>query len=318
MIFLTFLAFGIAASLTFLLSKRAWLLAMPNDRSLHFQATPQTGGLAILIALVITNWLMIILYGTVQSWVWIASGAGLIAGIALLDDALEIAPIWRLIVQFLAAFFVISIGNIQLDFIPVLIQIFFVVWMVNLYNFMDGMDGFAGGMAIFGFGTLAILSIDQPLLMGLNALIAASCAGFLVFNFPPAKIFMGDTGATVLGFLAATLILLGGKLQLFPFWLGLLAFSPFIVDSTVVLFKRLIKKEKIWQAHRTHYYQRLAQLKGWGHKKTVFWEYILMGSCSVSALLMSVMPYSFQMFFLVLWGLLYIALIWYLEKYLLN
>ena len=134
MIFLTFLAFGIAASLTFLLSKRAWLLAMPNERSLHFQATPQTGGLAILIALVITNWLMIVLYGTVQGWVWIASGAGLIAGIALLDDALEISPLWRLIVQFLAAIFVVVIGGISIFYIPLIIQIFFVVWMVNLYN----------------------------------------------------------------------------------------------------------------------------------------------------------------------------------------
>lgn len=318
MIFLTLLAFIIAATLTFLLSKRDWLLAIPNERSLHFQITPQTGGLAILIALVITNWLMIILYGTVEGWVWIASGAGFIAGIALLDDAFEISPIWRLIVQFLAAFFVISIGKIQLDFIPVVVQIFLVVWLVNLYNFMDGMDGFAGGMAVFGFGTLAILSMDQPLLMGLNALIAASNLGFLIFNFPPAKIFMGDTGATVLGFLGATLILLGGKLQLFPFWLGLLAFSPFIVDATVVLFKRLIKREKIWEAHRTHYYQRLAQQKGWGHRKTVVWEYRLMAMCSISTLLMSVMPFSFQMLFLAAWIFFYVALIWYLEKRLLK
>lgn len=318
MIFLTFLVFSIAASLTFLLSKRAWLLAMPNERSLHFQATPQTGGLAILIALVLTNWLMIVLYGTVQGWVWIASGAALIGGIALLDDALEISPVWRLIIQFFAAFVVVSFGSISINYIPLIIQIFFIVWMVNLYNFMDGMDGFAGGMAVVGFGTLAILSMDQPLLMGLNALIAAGCAGFLVFNFPPAKIFMGDTGATVLGFLAATLILLGGKLQLFPFWLGLLAFSPFIVDSTAVLSKRLIKKEKIWQAHRTHYYQRLAQLKGWGHKKTVLWEYALMLACSISALLMSVMPFTFQMLFLSVWIFFYIFLIWYLEKRILK
>jgi UDP-N-acetylmuramyl pentapeptide phosphotransferase/UDP-N-acetylglucosamine-1-phosphate transferase len=318
MIFLTFLAFLIAASLTFLLSKRAWLLAMPNERSLHFHATPQTGGLAILIALAITNWLIVVLYGAVQGWVWIVSGAGLIAGIALLDDALEIAPLWRLIIQFLSAFFVISIGEINISYLPVFIQTFFIVWMVNLYNFMDGMDGFAGGMAAFGFGTLAILSMDQPFFMALNALIVASSLGFLIFNFPPAKIFMGDTGATVLGFLAATLILLGEKLQLFPFWLGLLAFSPFIVDSTVILFKRLIKREKIWQAHRTHYYQRLARKQGWGHKKTVLWEYVLMASCSISALLMSVMPFTFQMFFLGGWILLYIALIWYLETSILT
>ncbi|MEY3218960.1 MAG: hypothetical protein RIT27_317 [Pseudomonadota bacterium] len=317
MIFLSFLAFMIATSLTALLSKQTWFLAMPNERSLHFRATPQTGGLAILIALVITNWLMIILYGTVQGWVWIASGSALIAGIAFLDDAFEISPIWRLIVQFLAAFFVVSIGNIQIDFIPIIIQIFFVVWTVNLYNFMDGMDGFASGMAVWGFGTLAILGMDQPLFMGLNVLIAASNLGFLVFNFPPAKIFMGDTGATVLGFFAATLILLGGKLQLFPFWLGLLAFSPFIVDSTVVLFKRLIKKEKIWKPHRSHYYQRLTQLKGWGHRKTVLLEYALMAMCSVSSLLMSVMPFLFQMVFLVIWFLFYVVLIWYLEKYVL-
>lgn len=318
MILLILLAFSSAAALTFLLSKRAWLLAIPNQRSLHSQATPQTGGLAILITLVITSWLMIVLYGALQDWKWIASGTLLIAAIALIDDALEIAPLWRLIVQFLAAIFVVVIGGISISYIPLIIQIFFVVWMVNLYNFMDGMDGFAGGMAVFGFGTLAMLSMEQPFLTGLNALIAASSLGFLMFNFPPAKIFMGDTGATVLGFLAATIILWGEKLQLFPFWLGLLVFSPFIVDSTVVLFRRLINQEKIWQAHRTHYYQRLAQLTSWGHKKTVLWEYVLMGSCSICALLMSVMPFSSQMVFLIFWGFLYLVLIWYVEKVLLN
>lgn len=93
----------------------------------------------------------------------------------------------------------------------------------------------------------------------ISLIIAAAFAGFLIFNFPPARIFMGDTGSSTLGLLAATLSLWGARDGVFPVWIAVLVFSPFIVDATVTLFWRLLRHEKIWQAHKAHYYQQLVQ-----------------------------------------------------------
>jgi UDP-N-acetylmuramyl pentapeptide phosphotransferase/UDP-N-acetylglucosamine-1-phosphate transferase len=151
---------------------------------------------------------------------------------------------------------------------------------------MDGMDGFAGGMALIGFGTFGVFGLlDGHLLFATVSLsLAAAAAGFLLFNFPPARIFMGDTGSATLGLLAGGLSLWGAREGLFPFWAALVVFSPFIVDATVTLLRRLLRRERVWQAHKTHYYQRLVQ-SGWGHRRTVLAEYALMAACSGSVLL---------------------------------
>ncbi len=139
--------------------------------------------------------------------------------------------------------------------------------------------------------------------------MAAASAGFLVHNFPPAKIFMGDTGSTTLGFLAAACILWGSKSGLFPFWVAILVFSPFIVDATVTLLRRLLRGEKIWEAHRTHYYQRLVLL-GWGHRWTVLAEYVLMLACAGSAALAVHLSPAGQVALAVGWILVYGLLMW--------
>ncbi len=155
--------------------------------------------------------------------------------------------------------------------------VFAVVWMTNLYNFMDGSDGLAGGMAVFGFGAFAVaahLAGDASLAMGACG-IAAAAAAFLLFNFPPAKVFMGDAESIPLGFLAAALGLLGVSRALWPLWFPVVVFSPFIADASVTLLRRLLRGERIWEAHRSHYYQRLVRL-GWGHRRTAIAEYVLM------------------------------------------
>ena len=160
----------------------------------------------------------------------------------------------------------------------------FLTWMINLYNFMDGMDGFAGGMAAFGFGTLAAVGLIQGnLAYGLFNLIIAAALGFLVFNFPPARIFMGDVGSSVLGLLAGGSLIWAHQHGLLSIWIGLIVFSPFVVDATVTLLRRILAGEPFWQPHKTHYYQRLVQ-HGWGHKKTLYWEYALMSLCSAVVL----------------------------------
>src|SRR5207344_2645488 len=110
--------------------------------------------------------------------------------------------------------------------------------------------------------------------------ISAAAAGFLIFNFPPAKIFMGDVGSIPLGFLAGAIGVTGWQQGLWPLWFPLVVFAPFIVDATVTLARRVLRGEAVWQAHRSHYYQRII-LTGWSHRRTALAEYALMagGGC---------------------------------------
>jgi UDP-N-acetylmuramyl pentapeptide phosphotransferase/UDP-N-acetylglucosamine-1-phosphate transferase len=190
--------------------------------------------------------------------------------------------------------------------IDVVFTLLFIVWMINLYNFMDGMDGFAGGMTIFGFGTFAVLGLiaGDMLFSVLNLIIAAAASGFLMFNFPPARIFMGDVGSSTLGFLAASMSLWAAHARLFPLWVAVLVFSPFIVDATVTLLRRLLRREKFWQAHKTHYYQKLVQA-GWGHRRTVLLEYAIMLGCGATALWAVRAPDWMQLVVLAGWALFY-------------
>ena len=157
-------------------------------------------------------------------------------------------------------------------------------WIVNLYNFMDGMDGFAGGMTVIGFTTLAALCASQGAaeLAAMSLAVAASALGFLLFNFPPARIFMGDLGSSLLGYLCAVAMLSAESSAAIPLWISALVFSPFIVDASVTLARRTLAGERPWRAHRDHFYQRLVRL-GWGHRKTVVCEYGLMLACAASA-----------------------------------
>jgi UDP-N-acetylmuramyl pentapeptide phosphotransferase/UDP-N-acetylglucosamine-1-phosphate transferase len=160
-----------------------------------------------------------------------------------------------------------------------------IVWVTNLYNFMDGSDGLAGGMSMFGFcflGAGAWLAGDE-LLAIVCAIVAAASAAFLLFNFPPARIFMGDAGAVPLGFLAAALALAGWRDGDWPFWFPATVFAPFVFDATVTLARRMLAGERFWRAHKSHYYQRLIRM-GWSHRRTALAEYALMLVTGLAAL----------------------------------
>jgi UDP-N-acetylmuramyl pentapeptide phosphotransferase/UDP-N-acetylglucosamine-1-phosphate transferase len=173
---------------------------------------------------------------------------------------------------------------------------------------MDGMDGFAGGMAVVGFGTFALLGLtaDQPLFAALSLVVSGAVGGFLVFNFPPARIFMGDTGSSALGLAAAGFSSWGAQLNVFPFWISILVFSPFIVDASVTLLRRSLRKEKIWQAHRTHYYQRLVQL-GCGHRNTVLGEYVVILGCAATAIAVVGRGTACEVVAAVSWAIFYVV-----------
>jgi UDP-N-acetylmuramyl pentapeptide phosphotransferase/UDP-N-acetylglucosamine-1-phosphate transferase len=160
-----------------------------------------------------------------------------------------------------------------------------IVWMSNLYNFMDGSDGLAGGMALIGFGTLSIaaaLAGQWPLALACAAIASAS-AGFLAHNFPPARVFLGDAGSVPLGFLAAGLGLHGVMTGAWPLAVPFLAFAPFILDASATLARRVVRGEPFWKAHRSHYYQRLV-LAGWSRRRLAWSAYALMAAAGASAL----------------------------------
>jgi len=189
------------------------------------------------------------------------------------------------------------------------VTILFVAWVTNLYNFMDGMDGFAGGMGVVGFATLAAAGwlAAEPGFALVSSVAAAACAGFLPWNFPQASIFMGDAGSTALGFLAAALTLWAAREGILPLWASLLVFSPFIVDASVTLLRRLLGGERIWQAHRSHYYQRLVGL-GWSHRKTVLRAYLLMSACAATALQNRHQPAGQVIWLLGMWSAVYVLI----------
>jgi UDP-N-acetylmuramyl pentapeptide phosphotransferase/UDP-N-acetylglucosamine-1-phosphate transferase len=297
--FLVGISFGVSTIVTWSLCKlgsRFGIVDHPNERSLHSHPTPRSGGIGIMIGFLVSVLGAVALLDDVTDLAWVGVAAVLVAATSFADDLAQLPAGVRILVHFVAAGLV-AYGGLVLDvpllpadtgrLVPALVlpaTVLFLVWMVNLYNFMDGMDGFAAGMTISGFGTLASLGLlhGDGVFAAFGYCIAAAAAGFLMFNFPPARIFMGDTGSSTLGLLAGVYSIWGAQLQVFPFWAALVVFSPFIVDATVTLLRRAVQKEKLWEAHRTHYYQRLVRL-GWGHRRTVVWEYGVMAVCALSA-----------------------------------
>lgn len=283
----------------------------PNDRSLHSVSLPRTGGLA-LMAGIMAGWIFLW-----QPWLLPLLVCVLfLMLLSFLDDLHGLSAGWRFLAHIAAAgAFLVSGLPVNTGWPYLLLMAIFIVWMTNLYNFMDGSDGLAGGMALFGFGSYAVAAwtAGDTALAGATVCVAGSALAFLWFNFYPARIFMGDAGSIPLGFLAAALGLLGWQHHDWPLWFPILVFSPFIVDATVTLLKRLLRGEKVWHAHREHYYQRLVQA-GWGHKKTALWEYGLMISVGVSALWMETQAWPVQAAGLIFWALLYCCLALMVER----
>ena len=303
-----------------------YMLDHPNERSLHDRPVPRGGGLAILIAIIVcaatVTW-----FHSVYVFAGMASGILIVAIVSFFDDRYSVPPLYRLVAHVLAAA-VILYGGFSLQKLEIpgvswhwsytmgaMFSVLYTVWMINLYNFMDGMDGFAGGMALFGFGAFAAMGwmAGHEIFFVISLIVAAASTGFLVFNFPPARIFMGDIGSSALGFLAAVLSLWGVKDGVFPFWIAVLVFSPFIVDATTTLIRRLWRHEKIWQAHKTHYYQKLVQA-GWGHRKTVLLEYAIMLGCGVTALWGVRAPEKLQAAILAGWTLFYFLFFFWVSR----
>jgi len=271
-----------ASALSLMLARARLPLDRPNERSLHTTPIPRSGGIALVPA-VLLAWMTL---PAQMPWpIWAA--VLLLFAISLIDD-LRGLPVALRFGCHLAAAALVAVGLLghAASVVALLLAVLGIAWMINLYNFMDGSDGLAGGMAAIGFGVYGLgawMSGDTTMAAGSWAVTGAA-AGFLVFNFHPARVFLGDGGSIPLGLLAGALGLLGWVRECWPIWFPLVVFSPFIVDATVTLLRRLARGEKIWQAHREHYYQRLV-MSGWGHKRTALVEYAWMLACGALALL---------------------------------
>ena len=249
--------------------------------------------------------------------------------ISIIDDISGLAAWIRLLAHLFAASFItlfflsgsdsLSSAVAMRSLVSGVALILLMTWSTNLFNFMDGADGLAGGMALFGFGAYAIAanqfmpaSPDAASIATLCAITSGAALGFLFFNFSPAKVFMGDAGSISLGFLAAVLGIHGISLGLWAWWFPLLVFSPFIVDATTTLFKRICRREKIWIAHRQHYYHQLI-LAGWNHRRVALSYYAVMIACGGSALVAREVAFPAPL--LAFWVVTYVMLIIFLERH---
>ncbi|HEX7971147.1 MAG TPA: glycosyltransferase family 4 protein [Thiobacillus sp.] len=256
----------------------------PNERSLHATPTPRIGGLGIMAGVLVAA---IWLGGAGVLPVVLAAAA--LAALSMLDDARGLPVALRFLAHFAAA--VACLLALGLSGWTLLAGTLAAVWMTNLYNFMDGSDGLAGGMAAIGFGALALAAWlgGAADLAAFSASIAAAALAFLRFNFPPARLFMGDAGSIPLGFLAAALGIDGAMQRVWPWLFPLLVFSPFILDASVTLVRRALRGEKVWQAHRSHYYQR-AVLLGASHRQLALVAYMLMLLSAALAFVLLFLP----------------------------
>src|SRR5260370_24792488 len=231
-------------------------LDRPNERSLHQAAVPRAGGLALVPA-TLAGWA----FTPGAAWLPICIALALCA-ISYLDDLRGLPVGARLGSHLVGAAVVVpaALPGTWLAWAALLVV--GTVWIVNLYNFMDGSDGLAGGMTVIGFSAYGLGASFAGVgwLAWVSFSIAAAAAAFLAVNFHPARIFLGDSGSIPLGYLAAALGLYGVSEGAWPLWFPLLVFAPFIGDATVTFAKRLARRERVWRAPPGHHYPRVVWL----------------------------------------------------------
>ncbi|MDR0276660.1 MAG: glycosyltransferase family 4 protein [Paucimonas sp.] len=252
------------------------LIDVPNARSSHTVPTPRGGGVAIVLSFLAAlplGWLD----GSLPTgaFVGLAGAGALVAVIGFMDDHGHIAARWRLLGHFTgAAWALFWLGglpplqvfglDLDLGWLGALLAAFYLVWMLNLYNFMDGIDGLASVEAICATVGMCALyfASGHPQLIWPALILGMAVAGFLFWNFPPAKIFMGDAGSGFLGITLGILALQAAWTDSRLFWAWLILLGVFIVDATVTLIRRLMIGQKVYEAHRTHAYQYASRRYG--------------------------------------------------------
>ena len=256
------------------------ILEKVNERSSHTVPTPHGGGIAIAV-----TWFVGIIYleltSQIESNLFYALMVGVIISVvSFFDDIYELSPKIRLITQaivafgglfFLGGFNSLEFGlfNIENQIITNIFAFLLIIWFINLYNFLDGINGYAGSEALF-------LSVAGFILFGGEhfVVLAVAVLGFLYWNFGNAKIFMGDVGSTLLGYNVAIFTIYYANQNATNLWVWIILFGVFWFDATWTLLRRKLNHEKLSQAHKKHAYQRLTQA-GWSHFKVTNYAIIL-------------------------------------------
>jgi Fuc2NAc and GlcNAc transferase len=271
------IACGVSAVLTGLVRRyalRTSLLDVPNARSSHVRPTPRGGGIAIVVVSLAAMAVLVLFDQLDRRFFYALSGGGAaIAWVGYLDDRGRIGIVWRFVVHVAAAIWAVAFlggmtdinwqgTTVTLGMLGPMLAVLGIVWSLNLFNFMDGIDGIAASQAVFMAGVGALLAHLAGLTTSIPAAgwtIAAASFGFLLWNWPPARVFMGDVGSGFLGFVLAVLALGATRESavMLPVWLILGA--VFIVDATFTLCRRLARRERFYEAHRSHAYQWLSR-----------------------------------------------------------
>lgn len=273
----------ISFSLTYFIKNYAIkksLIAHVNERSSHTTPTPHGGGIAIAI-----TWFIGLFYlyftAQIETNLFYALLFGFIISIvSFFDDIYELSPKLRLITQAIVAIaglyclggfdsLTFGIFDIQNPILTNIFAFFMIIWFINLYNFLDGINGYAGSEAVF-------LALAGFVLFGGNHFLVLIVAvlGFLYWNWNKAKIFMGDVGSTLLGYNIAIFTIYYANQEASNFWIWIILFSVYWFDATLTLIRRKLNKEKLSQAHKKHAYQRLSQV-GWSHYKVTNYSILL-------------------------------------------
>jgi Fuc2NAc and GlcNAc transferase len=246
------------------------LVDVPNARSSHAVATPRGGGAAIVLATT-----------TALAWWWsggadalplgILAGGLIVAGVGFVDDHGHLPPLSRLVGHTAAAILAVaSLGGTASGIAAAAVAVFLVTWLINLTNFMDGIDGIAGVQTVTVCavgGVLSVVVAPGGTYWFAPAVLAAASLGFLVWNWPPARIFMGDVGSGFVGFMVAVLTLRAFGVAPELGWSWVILSGVFVTDATVTLLRRLWQRERVLEAHRSHAYQHLAH--AWGAHRRV-------------------------------------------------
>jgi len=253
------------------------LMDVPNERSSHSVPTPRGGGISIVFTFLLGLlylWVSTLL-GT-RTFIALFCAGIVVAIIGFVDDHEHIAARWRLLGHFIAAaWLVFWLGGIPtLNLFGVIVGpgwaghiliVIALVWLLNLYNFMDGIDGIAGIEALSSTLVVALLFLfvfDNQEMAVLSLLMFAAVLGFFIWNYPPAKIFMGDVGSGFLGLMLGALAVYGAYVETVVLWVWFILLGVFIVDSTYTLCHRLLRGDRIYEAHCGHAYQYASRKYG--------------------------------------------------------
>jgi len=292
---------------------------VPNERSSHEVPKPRFGGIAIVGSFAVVLAVLFAVAPGMGMFLPLVLGGIIIFGAGILDDFRPLHPAVRFVAQLIAAGIVVAfghvvegiylplVGTIDLGAAAIPFTVLFIVTGINFFNFIDGIDGLAAGSAFIAAGFLAIIAfmVGHAPLGYLCLAISGSSLGFLQFNIPPSRLFMGDSGSTFLGFCFGMIAVAGdGLVQPIPLFIPVLILSSLYLDAGLTLIKRAVRGEKIFQAHRTHYYQRLLQL-GLNHKQVTALEYGLTVMLGVSAVLFFKAGGFFPIFLMLCWVIVF-------------